>query len=40
MLTRPRIILESMVGFKKELFADHFLLAITIRVKDVLDVTR
>ena len=36
--TRSCIILESMVGLKKELFADHFLLAIIIRVRDVLDV--
>ena len=38
MPTRPRIILESMVGFKKELFADHCLLTIIIKARDVLDV--
>ena len=36
--TRPRIILESMVGFKK-LFADHCLQTIIIKVRDVLDAT-
>ena len=39
MPTRSCIILESMVGVKKELFADHFLLTIAISVRDVLDVT-
>lgn len=39
MPTRSCIILESMVGVKKELFADHFLLTIVISVRDVLDVT-
>ena len=39
MPTRPRIVLESMVGFQKELFADHCLLTIIIEVRDVLEVT-
>ena len=39
MPTRSCIILESMVGVTREFFADHFLLAIIIRVRDVLDVT-
>ena len=39
MPTRPCIILESMVGFKKELFADHCLLTIIIKVRDDFDVT-
>ena len=38
MSIRPRIILESMVGFK-ELFADQCSLSIIIKVRHVLEVT-
>lgn len=37
MPTWPRIISGTMVGFGKELFADHFLLAIFEGVRDILD---